>query len=885
MSVKVRLATVIILLALPLALLQGCGSSSPDNSSGGATGNVSGLNLQLSTVDGILVLIADGVSNVEVQMLVATQSGQPQANTAVAFTTTAGTFADGSSEMTVNTDADGMASVVLFSSTEVESAVVSAAVNTFKQGITIDFIRGFPASMTLRSSDNLVAVDQGATLVATVRDANDDPLPGITVTFSIAVQVTGSSVSPLSVKTDLNGRAQTTYTAGSIPGTDTLEAEVGTADADNPISAATSIAVQETDDGVSANDIQLLVSDPQLDSDGVETVILTALVRDFNNNLLPGVVVTFTADSGAIQVTRDTTDDTGTAEAVLGTGGDPTNRTIEVSALSGVLIAENTVDVTGTEIVFSGNNSLGHGEATALSLILRDSSGAGIADQSVALTAIAGNASINASGADEQIEQITTGFNGQAIFDVHVFDAGVYTVQATALGATSTFNITVNAAEFTFVEPEELTEVFLTPDDPDNYCDAIPTPQGCLTVTVHFEQDGISLTDGSEIEFTTTRGVIIGDATPIVDASGNASAVVRASNAGLAEITAICRDPHPDMAGDACDGEPTIQRIIEFVAENATTMNLEASPTSIGVNTGGTTNEQSTITAIVRDAANNLVKNKRIDFTLSDITGGTISPAFAVTDSFGRASTVYTAGSAPSSSGGVRVTATVNDPDYPTPVVTADVTLTVADKALFIKVGTANTIFEEEDVLYRYPYSVSVIDASGNSVSGVVVELSATSTQYQKGEYVFNFISERWEKFSPFTCPNEDTNNNGILDPGEDLNCNGVLDPGEDLNGNGDLDHEDTNCNGQLEPGDLVAVPESVTTNENGFGFFDLLYAQEFTWVQIRLTARASVAGTESESSATFYLQGSAQDFNSIDIVPPGRVSPFGIAPGCDNTD
>ena len=858
MPVKVRLATVLILLSLPLALLQGCGSSSPDVSSGSATGNVSGLNLQLSTVDGILVLIADGVSNVEVQMLVTTQSGQPQANTAVTFTTNAGALTDGSGEMTVNTDADGIASVVLTSSTEVETATVSAAVSDFKQAITIDFIRGFPASMALRSSDNLVAVGQGSTLVATVLDENGDPLPGITVTFSIAVQVTGSSVSPLSVKTDLNGRAQTTYTAGSIPGTDTLEAQVGTADASNPISAATSIAVQETDDGVSANDIQLLVSDPQLDSDGVETVTLTALVRDFNNNLLPGVVVTFAADSGAIQVTRETTDDTGTAEAVLGTGGDPTNRTIAVEASSGVLSAANTVQVTGTEIVFSGNNSLAHDEITTLSLILRNSSGAGIADQPVILTSLAGSASINNGGGNVEL---TTGFNGQATFDVAVTTSGIYTIQGSALGATGTFDITVNASDFAFIEPDELAEAVLSPDA--TVCLPPTTPQanqipGCLNVTVHFEQDGVPLEgNGALIEFTTTRGVF-GSAAIVAPVGGDASTVVRASNAGLAEITAICRDPNPNTAGDACDGEPTIQRIIEFVATEAASMNLEASPTSIGVNTGGTTNEQSTITAIVRDAANNLVKNKRIDFTLSDITGGTISPAFAITDSFGRASTVYTAGSVPSSSGGVVVTAVVND----TPAVTADVALTVADKALFIKVGTANTIFEEEDVLYRYPYSVSVTDASGNSVAGVTVDLSATSTRYQKGFYYFDGLADAWLKDVQDTCVNEDTNSNGILDPGED-----------------------TNGNGMLEPGDLVAVPESVVTNENGFGFFDLLYAQEFTWVEIRLTARASVAGTESASSATFFLPGTASDFSSEDTVPPGQLSPFGTQPGCTNTN
>ena len=878
MSAKVRLTTVIILLLLPLALLQGCGSSSSDtSSSSGSTTGSSGLNLDLSAVNNVLILLADGVSNVQLQMRVTTSGGQPVTNTPVTFKTTAGTLSaipgtnvisqavtqastrqttDGG--ITIGTDADGVALILLTSSNTVETAVVSAEVDGFKQTITIDFVLGFPAAISLRSNDNLVAVGQTATLVATVLDDNGQPLPGITVNFDIIVQVTGAAVSPASAKTDLNGRAQTTYGAGSIPGTDTIEAEVGTASGSDTIAATTSIAVQETDDGVSADSIQLLVSDPQLDSDGVETVILTALVQDINNNLLAGVEVTFAADSGAIQVTRSTTDAAGTAEAILSTGGDPTNRTINLEASSGILSATNTVQVTGTEIVFSGNNSLAHDETTTLSLILRDSSGAGIADQDVALTSIAGSASINNGGGSADV---TTGFNGQATFDVAVTTSGVYTIQGSALGATGTFDIIVNASDFAFVEPEELTEVPLSPDA--TVCFPPTTPQanqalGCLNVTVHFEQDGVPLEgNGALIEFTTTRGAF-GSAAIVAPVGGDASTVVRASNAGFAEITAICRDPNPDTAGDVCDGEPTIQRIIEFVATDAASMNVEASPASIGVNTGGVTTEQSTITAIVRDAANNLVKNKRIDFTLADITGGTISPAFAITDSFGRASTVYTAGSAPSSSGGVVVTAVVND----TPSVMASVALTVADKALFIKVGTANTIFEEEDVLYRYPYSVSVTDASGNSVPGVTVELSATSTRYQKGFYYFDVLADAWLKDVQDTCVNEDVNSNGILDPGEDNNGNNVLDPA-----------------------DVVAVTSSVVTNENGFGFFDLLYAQEFTWVEIRLTARASVAGTESESSATFFLTGIASDFSSEDIVPPGQLSPFGIQPGCTNTN
>ncbi len=88
-----------------------------------------------------------------------------------------------------------------------------------------------------------------------------------------------------------------------------------------------------------------------------------------------------------------------------------------------------------------------------------------------------------------------------------------------------------------------------------------------------------------------------------------------------------------------------------------------------------------------------------------------------------------------------------------------------------------------------------------------------------------------------------------------------------------------------MEPGEVAAVTKMVVTDANGIGFFDLRYAQEFTWVEVRLKARAVVAGTESLSSATFFLPGIASDFNSRDNVPPGQLSPFGTEIGCDNTD
>ena len=76
---------------------------------------------------------------------------------------------------------------------------------------------------------------------------------------------------------------------------------------------------------------------------------------------------------------------------------------------------------------------------------------------------------------------------------------------------------------------------------------------------------------------------------------------IASTNAGPASITA---------AADTAGGEPSSQIDIEFVAVEAASLILQASPTSLGVNQGDSEDQQSIITAIVRDTNNNLVKNQ-----------------------------------------------------------------------------------------------------------------------------------------------------------------------------------------------------------------------------------------------------------------------------------
>jgi hypothetical protein len=483
------------------------------------------------------------------------------------------------------------------------------------------------------------------------------------------------------------------------------------------------------------------------------------------------------------------------------------------------------VAVTGTTVTLSGASALVLGQTTTLSILLRDSGGNGIPNEVVTLSSSQGN-TLSAPA-------VTTDFNGQASVTVTATVSGTDTIEAVALGASGPFSLTVSSANFRFSTPASGAEVNLNTNQ---------------TIIVHWDEAGVNQV-GQTINFLATRGTLI-PASAITDSSGNATVIISSTNAGLAAITATA----------ATSGGPSSQITIEFVATTPTSLIVQANPTSLGVNAGGSTDQQSIVTAVVRDASGNLVKNQIVSFTLTDNTSGSIFPASAITDSFGQASTVYTAGAVPSAQDGVRIDARVGG-------ITSTVQLTVAQQSLFVTLGTGNLIQPLSDTQYAKPYSVLVSDANSNPVAGVSVELNIFPTRYQKGVYVQLFDSITgtfisWVKqFAPppTTCNNEDVNRNGILDTGD----------------------MDTNNNGELEPGNIAAVPITVTTDATGFAFFDVVYAREFTWAEVELEARATVAGSESSSKAKFFLPGLATDFDQEDVSPPGVVSPFGTATTC----
>jgi len=585
--------------------------------------------------------------------------------------------------------------------------------------------------------------------------------------------------------------------------------------------------------------LTLVTSSPTVPSDGSAPAQISAFVRDASNKFMKDVAVVFSASSGGLIITQGTTDANGLATATLSSAGDPSKRTITVTVIAGTVTKTINVDVTGTVLTVQGPAALTLSQQGTYTVKLVDSGNHPVANQTVTVSSQRNN---TLSGGT-----VTTDSTGSSTFKMTGSTGGNDTVTVTALGLTATQAVAVNSDSFTITAPVANTEV------------PLGTP---VTVTVRWLANNAPVV-GQVVSWGTTRGTL-SVPTSTTNASGDASVSVSANNAGGAVVS-------------AASGVSTTQVAIEFVATTAAQIDVQPSAFTIG------TNQTSNITAVVRDAIGNLVKNKTVVFTLDDVSGGTLSVGSAVTDSQGRAQTVYTSSNSTSANQGVKITATVQGT-----VVSKQVALTVAKREVFLSIGTGNELSEPNTAQYKIDYIVQVTDSNGNGVANVPVSLRILSDVYYKGQRVAAVSpATGWSTVFTATgagsvsglvgqgCPDEDTlgpvqyQRNGILD---------IVTPGV-----GGI--EDYNGNGRLDAGNIAAVtPSNATTDANGFVLVSVFYPQEYAYyLDVSLSASTSVQGTEYVRTSRFTLPGLSSDFDDAKKAPPGPLSPFGVQTSCSN--
>src|SRR3569833_945314 len=692
------------------------------------------------------------------------------------------------------------------------------------------------------SSDLGVVPPDGLTpahITVTATDANSAAVSGVAVTITASA----GTVTVTQGTTDSTGKATATL---GVPTSAAPGSVITITAASASVSGTGTVAVTK-----STATVSLITSLPSIPSDGSKAAPITAYVRDANNNIASGQTVGFQASSGGLTVTKATTKANGAATATLTSAGDPSNRSITVSAqVVGGTPSTLSIGVVGTKLTVNGPTTLIQGQTGTYTISLTDAGGNGVANQAITITSAAGNALTPAS--------YTSDGTGQKTFTLSATAAGSDTITVTGAGLSATQAVSVSNQNFAFTAPANNAKANI----------GTTTPVALTWTAAGAPQAGKTIT------FSATRGTLSASTAP-TDGTGVAAVTITSSQSGPSVITATSTDSA---------GQPvTAQTSVDFLATNPTQIKVQASPSTIA------TQSPRPITVTVRDPTNNLVEGKQVNFSITqDSTGGSLSVSSATTDSTGQASTVYTASTTTSASNGVVISANVAGTS-----VTGTTSLTVAGQTVFLSLGTGNLIKAYTPpnpppgfipTQYILPYSVQAVDNAGHGVNNVQIALTVTSLAYNNGFYV---KGSPWAQQLTISQPSIDATTH-VVTPSSDPDAYTLLGyagcKSEDVDNNGILTStNDYNGNVHLDPG-LVAATDvsSVTTANGGSASFNIIYPQvNASWVGVRLTATATVAGTQSSTYTDFWLPGLATDYASATISPPGQFSPYGQAATC----
>ena len=323
-----------------------------------------------------------------------------------------------------------------------------------------------PQTLTKVSGEGqrgLVGTALTAPFVVSVLDQNGSAFAGAVVAFSVTAG--GGTLSSTTVTTDANGRARSTLTLGSDPGTNTV---------------AATVAGLETVTFTATASGQIPHSLTKVSGEGQRGLVGTALtapfvvsVLDQNGSAFAGAVVAFsvTAGGGTLSSTTVTTDANGRATTTLTLGSDPGANTVAaaVAGLEPVTFTATATEQTPhslTKVSGAGQRGPASTQLAAPFVVsVLDQDGSPLAGVGVAFSVTAGGGLLSSTTnanpctveSSTSSATATTDANGQAATRLTLgSDAGTNTVAATVEGLASV-TFTATAAEQAM--PHRLTKV------------------------------------------------------------------------------------------------------------------------------------------------------------------------------------------------------------------------------------------------------------------------------------------------------------------------------------------------------------------------------------------------------------------------------------------
>lgn len=258
---------------------------------GGKSGSSSAIFTQTAATNILLTVqqnnaTADGVSTNAVQAKVTDGSGQPVANTAVSWSV--GGSAKATSAVTVNTNADGIATLSL-SDSVAESVNVNASANGAQGQATVTFVPTISSVFVAVTANNALADGTSAnTFRATVTSPSGQPVANASVAWSLSS--TASATTTLNATTDASGIA-------TLSVTDTVaESVTATAKAGSAQGQATATFNPAA---VEVSSVTVTIPGNNQPANGSATNQAQALVTDVNNQPLANVQLVWSITGSA----------------------------------------------------------------------------------------------------------------------------------------------------------------------------------------------------------------------------------------------------------------------------------------------------------------------------------------------------------------------------------------------------------------------------------------------------------------------------------------------------------------------------------------------------------------------------------------------------------
>ncbi len=449
-----------------------------------------------------------------------------------------------------------------------------------------------------------------------------------------------------------------------------------------------------------------------LPTDGSRTATITVYATDSTNQLLSGVVVTFSASSGGVEVTRGTTDATGTATAILNTAGNTTARTITVTATAGGITATVPVAVTTagttttvpTGLVATASAATIPSDASATSVITvyaTDASNNLVSGVPVIFSASSGILTVT------QATTTTTGAATATLSTAGNSTLRNITVTATAGGKTATVVVQVVPSSVTSVTPANLIAVSSTPTIPN---DGTAT----ATITVLATDSSNNLIPGVTVKFAASSGVLT-VTQAATSATGGASATLStAGNPMVRTVTVTVTAGTATATVPVAVVQPGTTAVVPahlIATASLPTIPADGSATSI-------------ITAYATDGSNNLISGVPLAFSadsgIIEVTQGTTTATGAAT------ATLSTAGNPTARTITVTVTFGTGASAITT-TVPVQVTAAGSGATPTKLTATTNLVSIPTDGTITATITVYATDASNSLIAGVPISFSASS--------------------------------------------------------------------------------------------------------------------------------------------------------------